>query len=168
MRVTSSKQLNMLKPSRRQMTNATTEGNLNSKMPEVSKELIKDMIMNNYYWNSTLTKPRKIPKLYDVDVTSIAVQVVVLNKKINGLSVFITSFNNALWCLCQECQIVWYGAYWLLGKCTSLKKNPIVTPTTRAKGIIWISLELIRYNIDQIFHLDFNNHLRRRSQVWKI
>lgn len=86
----------MLKPSRRQMTNATTEGNLNSKMPEVSKELIKEMIMNNYYWNSTLTKPRKIPKLYDVDVTSIEVQVVVLNKKINGLSVFITSFNNAL------------------------------------------------------------------------
>ena len=70
------------------MIDTTTGGTLNANMPEGSMELFEEMAMNNYQWYNSKAKPSKTMHAYDVDtVTTLAVQVENLNKKIDGLMV---------------------------------------------------------------------------------
>ena len=57
-------------------------------MPEVAMELFKEMNMNSYQWHSSKAKSSKPAHMYDVDaITSLAVQVESLSKKIDGLTI---------------------------------------------------------------------------------
>ncbi|XP_027351012.1 uncharacterized protein LOC113862053 [Abrus precatorius] len=79
---------NGLNPATRQMIDAAAGGTLNSKTPRATQELFEEMAMNNYQWSSTRSKPAKSTGIYSLDaVTSLAMQVETLGKKINGLSV---------------------------------------------------------------------------------
>ncbi|XP_027348306.1 uncharacterized protein LOC113859825 [Abrus precatorius] len=79
---------NGLNPATRQMIDAAIGGTLNSKTPRAAQELFEEMAMNNYQWSSTGSKPTKSAGIYSLDtVTSLAMQVEALGKKIDGLSV---------------------------------------------------------------------------------
>ncbi|XP_027333518.1 uncharacterized protein LOC113848267 [Abrus precatorius] len=79
---------NGLNTATRQMIDAAAGGTLNSKTPRAAQELFEEMAMNNYQWSSTRSKPAKSAGIYSLDaVTSLAMQVEALGKKIDGLSV---------------------------------------------------------------------------------
>ena len=94
------------------MINAATRGTLNTKTPKGSMELFEEMAMNSYQWYNSRVKPNKTAHVYNIDmVTTLAVQVESLNKKITGLMVTKQMLNSH--CdLCggihgsQECQAV--------------------------------------------------------------
>ncbi|XP_027347997.1 uncharacterized protein LOC113859415 [Abrus precatorius] len=70
------------------MIDAAAGGTLNSKTPRAAQELFEEMAMNSYQWSSTRSKPAKSAGIYRLDaVTSLAMQVEALGKKIDGLSV---------------------------------------------------------------------------------
>ncbi|XP_027364550.1 uncharacterized protein LOC113871650 [Abrus precatorius] len=79
---------NGLNSATRQMIDAAARGTLNSKTPGAAQKLFEEMAMNNYQWSSTRSKPSKSAEIYSLDaVTSLAMQVEALGKKIYGLSV---------------------------------------------------------------------------------
>ncbi|XP_027351144.1 uncharacterized protein LOC113862248 [Abrus precatorius] len=79
---------NGLNPATRQMIDAAERDTLNSKTPRVAQELFEEMAMNSYQWSSTRSKPAKFAGIYSLDaVTSLAMQVEALWKKIDGLFV---------------------------------------------------------------------------------
>ena len=70
------------------MIDATTRGTLNIKMPEAAMELFEEMAINNYQWHNSRAKPSKQTHVYDMDVvTTLAMQVETLSKKIDRLSI---------------------------------------------------------------------------------
>ncbi|XP_027348121.1 uncharacterized protein LOC113859587 [Abrus precatorius] len=70
------------------MIDAAAGGTLNSKTPRVAQELFEEMAMNNYQWSATRSKSVKSAGIHSLDaVTSLAMQVEALGKKIDGLSV---------------------------------------------------------------------------------
>ena len=82
------------------MIDATVGGTLNAKTLEESVELFKEMVMNSYQWYNSRAKSNKTGHVYDVDmVMALAVQVVNLNKKIDGLMV-IKQIPNSHYDLC--------------------------------------------------------------------
>ncbi|XP_027351121.1 uncharacterized protein LOC113862214 [Abrus precatorius] len=92
---------NGLNPATRQMIDAAAGGTLNSKTPRAAQELFEEMAMNNYQWSSTRSKPAKSDGIYNLDaVTSLAMQVEALGKKIDGLSV---NYPVALVMRCYIC-----------------------------------------------------------------
>ncbi|XP_027357501.1 uncharacterized protein LOC113866902 [Abrus precatorius] len=79
---------NKLNPAIRQMIDAAAGGTLNSKTLRVAQELFEEMAMNSYQWSFTRSKPAKSAGIYSLDaVTSLAMQVEALRKKIDGLSI---------------------------------------------------------------------------------
>ena len=61
---------------------------MNAKTSKGSMEVFEEMAMNSYQWYSSRAKLGKTTHVYDVDtVTTLAVQVENLNKKIDGLMV---------------------------------------------------------------------------------
>ncbi|XP_027368323.1 uncharacterized protein LOC113874285 [Abrus precatorius] len=79
---------NGLNPGTRQIIDAAARGTLNSKTPRAAQELFEEMAMNSYQWSSTRSKPIKSAGIYSLGaVTSLAMQVEALGKKIDGLSV---------------------------------------------------------------------------------
>ena len=70
------------------MINAVSERTLNTKTPEATQELFKEMAMNNYQWYNSRVKPSKPTHVYDMDaIIALTVQVKALHKKINKLSI---------------------------------------------------------------------------------
>ena len=70
------------------MIDAVSDGSLNNNTFEVAQELIEKMIMNNYQWQLSQTRPSKPVGIHNIDVvTTLVVQVEALSKKINGLLV---------------------------------------------------------------------------------
>ena len=70
------------------MIGTTTGGAFNTKTPEGSMELFKELAMNSYQWYSFKTKLGKIAHVYNVDtIIALAVQMENLNKKIDGLMI---------------------------------------------------------------------------------
>ena len=70
------------------MIDAAAGGSLNNKTPEAAHELIEEMAMNNYQWQSTRSRPVKPVGIHSVDpMTVLAAQLEVLSKKIDGFSI---------------------------------------------------------------------------------
>ena len=70
------------------MIDVVVGGKLNVKMLEGSMKLFEELAMNSYQWYSSRAKSSKIAHVYDVDtVTTLAMQMENLNKKIDGLMV---------------------------------------------------------------------------------
>ena len=71
----------------RQTIDAAVGGTINNKTPEAAQELIDEMAMNNYQWQSSRVKSNKFAGVHQVDpVTALVAQVVALNQKIDGLN----------------------------------------------------------------------------------
>ena len=69
------------------MIDAAAGGTLNSKTPKAAQDLIEQMVMNNYQWSTTRSKPTRTAGVYDVDaVTALAAQMEAMNKKIDSLA----------------------------------------------------------------------------------
>ena len=71
----------------RQTIDAAAGGTINNKTPEAAQELIDEMAMNNYQWQSSRVKSSKIAGVHQIDpVTALAAQIAALNQKIDGLN----------------------------------------------------------------------------------
>src|SRR5262249_18295836 len=70
------------------MIDATVEGTLNNKTPEAAYELIDEMATNSYQWQVDCSTSKRPARVHNVDVViALTVQIELLNKKIDGISI---------------------------------------------------------------------------------
>src|SRR5262249_47809071 len=70
------------------MIDVASGGTLNNKTPEAAYELIDKMATNSYQWQVDCSASKKPVRVYNVNVvTALAVQIELLNKKIDGMSI---------------------------------------------------------------------------------
>ncbi|XP_048229050.1 uncharacterized protein LOC125369821 [Ricinus communis] len=94
------------------MVDAAAGGALNSKMPEQAQNLIEEMAMNNYQWQSSMSRPGRQEVVDQVDSTAaLAAQVELLTKKIKQLQMPVHAANVG----CEFCSAPHYSANCTVG-----------------------------------------------------